>query len=342
MNGKIYMLNFLFIIYLGRTQAQENTNLLSVAFWNVENLFDTQNDSIVLDDDHTPDGSYHWTNKRYRKKIKQLSSIINQMDQIQKTSPDIIGLCEVENLEVLMDLNEKIDTNSYEIIHKNSPDRRGIDVALMYNSSKVIIQNYHYRSLKLYDSEQRRKYTRDQLLVKALALGSTIYILVNHWPSRSGGELRSKPYRRKAAELNLKLIDSIRRIDPDAIVVSMGDFNDNPTSDSFKHTLKTTRFKYLSSYNRLYNPMEILYKKGLGTLAYRGQWHLFDQFYITDNLLHSHSLRFYKALVIKPKMMITASGFYKGYPKRTFSGNTYLGGYSDHYPIIMYLYKNGS
>lgn len=339
MNGKLFRLTVILLLITRSLSAQNQTKLITVGFWNLENLFDIHNDSLVLDDERTPTGVYQWTERRYKKKLKNLASIIDQMDQIQQSAPDILGLCEVENLEVVQDLNNELTNSPYEIIHKDSPDRRGIDVCLLYNSNKVLVQNYSYHRLKLEDEEGRRIFTRDQLLVEVLIQNTKLFVIVNHWPSRSGGELRSKPYRIKAARLNLKLIDSIRVQYPDAALIAMGDFNDNPNSDSFKLQLKTSGTKYLSNWTKLYNPMEEIYNKGIGSLAYRGVWNLFDQFYISDHLLQQSAIRYYKAVVYKPKKMITTSGNYRGYPKRTYNGTSYLGGYSDHFPIIMYFYN---
>lgn len=339
MNDLFIKLSVFLILSVQSLNAQESIELISVAFWNVENLFDTVNDTLVIDDERTPKGIYKWTEKRFNKKLKNLASVIQQMDELQKKMPDILGLCEVENLEVVQQLNQTLKNSPYQIIHRDSPDRRGIDVCMLYNANKVSIQNFQYRSLKLYDQDQRRIFTRDQLVVETIISGSKLYFVINHWPSRSGGEQKSKPFRIKAAELNLKLIDSIRRNDPNAAIIAMGDFNDNPDSDSFKRTLKTSNSRHLSSKTKLYNPMEEIYKNGVGSLAYREQWNLFDQFYLTDNLNWNYPIQFYKAVVYKPKRMVTNTGIYKGYPIRSFSGTTYLGGYSDHYPILMYLYK---
>jgi len=339
MNDLFITLSVFLVFNFQSLTAQETIELISVAFWNVENLFDTVNDSIVLDDDRTPTGVYKWTEKRFNKKLRNLATVIEQMDELQKKVPDVLGLCEVENLEVVQQLNQTIKNSPYQIIHKDSPDRRGIDVCMLYNTNKVSIQNFQYRSLKLYDQDQRRIFTRDQLVVETIVSGSKLFFIINHWPSRSGGELKSKLYRIKAAELNLKLIDSIRKNKSNAAIIVMGDFNDNPDSDSLKRTLKTSNSKYLTSKTQLYNPMEELYNKGVGSLAYRGHWNLFDQFYITDNLNWNVPFQFYKAVVYKSKKMVTKSGPYRGYPRRSYTGTTYLGGYSDHYPIVMYLYK---
>lgn len=339
MNDTFIMFSVYILFTSQSLTAQEQIETISIAFWNVENLFDTVNDTLVVDDDRTPTGVYKWTEKRFNKKLRNLASVIQQMDELKKKVPDVLGMCEVENLEVVQRLNQSIKNSPYQIIHKDSPDRRGIDVCMLYNPDKAFIQNYHYRSLKLYNEDQRRIYTRDQLIVEALISGSKFFFIINHWPSRSGGEQKSKPYRIKAAELNLKLIDSIRKNEPNAAIIVMGDFNDNPDSDSLKRTLRTSNSKHLTSKTKLYNPMEELYNKGVGSLAYRGQWNLFDQFYISDNLNWNFPFQYYKAVVYKPKKMVTKSGPYRGYPIRSYTGTTYLGGYSDHYPILMYLYK---
>ena len=168
-----------------------------------------------------------------------------------------------------------------------------------------------------------------------------IYFIVNHWPSRSGGEARSKPFRRKAAELNKRIIDSIQNIDIDAKIISMGDFNDDPRDTSFKRVLRTKgKIKQLDSLS-LYNPMENLFRKGLGSLAYRDKWNLFDQFFFTSNLVDpkKSTYSFWKVGVFSPEYLKTSSGSYKGYPFRTYVGTTYQGGYADHFPVYLYLIK---
>ena len=325
-------------------QAQKTFKIKTVAFYNVENLFDTVNDTLVFDDERTAKGSYAWTPERYQKKIENISFVLSEIGKnLTKTSPDIIGLCEIEKRSVLEDLvkHKNLQNKDYGIIHKDSPDERGIDVALLYKKASFIPDSFKNHRLLLFKEDGYRDYTRDQLVVKGILDDEPVYFIVNHWPSRSGGEARSRPFRRKAAELNKRIIDSIQKIDLAAKIISMGDFNDDPRDVGFKKVLKTKgKIKQLDSIS-LYNPMEKLFRKGLGSLAYRDKWNLFDQFFFTSNLVDpkKNTYSFWKVGVFSPKYLRTSLGSYKGYPFRTYVGTTYQGGYSDHFPVYLYLIK---
>ncbi len=325
-------------------QVDKEYQLRSVAFYNVENLFDTINDPLTQDDARTPKGRYRWTKSRYDLKIKNLARVISQIGaDTRGTPPDIIGLCEVENSEVLQDLiaDSQLAPFRYRAIHLDGTDERGIETALLYKNDSFLPLTIKSIPLKLFNEKGFRDHTRDQLVVEGLLDTERFYFIVNHWPSRSGGELRSKPYRIQAARLNRKLIDSIQIRDPRAKIISMGDFNDNPLDDSFKKVLGTLSKRGEAQGKSLYNPMELLYRKGIGSLAYRDQWHLFDQFFMTAPLdtIDRSSYSFWKAFVFQSRNLSTSSGNYKGYPFRTFVGTTYQGGYSDHFPIGLFLIK---
>ena len=222
-------------------QEKKEYQIRTIAFYNLENLFDTTNDSLVFDDDRTPSGKDNWTEDRYWKKIENLSKVISDIGSDNNPSgPDILGVCEAENRTVLEDLinHPALQKKNYGIIHFDSPDERGIDVGLLYAKSSFIPISFVSRRLLLTNEEGFRDYTRDQLVVEGLLDNEKIYVIVNHWPSRSGGELRSRPYRLKAAELNRRIIDSLRYLDSNANIVSMGDFNDDPISPSIKKILK--------------------------------------------------------------------------------------------------------
>ena len=328
---------------------QKTYSLRTIAFYNLENLFDTIDQADVFDEDRTPKGKDRWTQKRFYHKIGQLAWVMSRLGAHKKHGPAILGVCEVENQEVLEILLEHplLSGANYEIIHHNAPDKRGIDVALLYQPKAFIVDSFNTHGLYLYDHLQRRKFTRDQLVVRGYLDGEAIWILVNHWPSRSGGAQRSKPYRIKAALLNLRIIDSIRAINPNAKIISMGDFNDGPTDTSFKKILQTQpppikgKKRKDPSYYQLLNPMEALYKKGIGSLAYRDQWSLFDQFYLSDNwfLSQENHYKFWRVNVFKHPKLITSKGRYKGYPFRSYSGGQYQGGFSDHFPIQLFVIK---
>lgn len=326
------------------SQNQSTFEIKTVAFYNVENLFDTHNDTLTFDDDRTPDGKDQWTLDRYHHKLNQLAKVLSEVGRtLSKTAPDIIGLCEVENKQVLEDLihHEQLLSQDYGIVHFDSPDERGIDVALLFKKSAFIPDTFDSRRLLLTNAEGYRDYTRDQLVVGGYLDDEYFYFIVNHWPSRSGGEARSRPNRIAAAQLNKRIIDSIQYANQDAKIISMGDFNDDPTNDSFKKILKTKGKKKDLDSLSLFNPMEQLFRKGIGSLAYRDKWNLFDQLYFTQNLIsiQKETYSYWKAAVFKPNYLVDSFGRYKGYPLRTYAGGSYIGGYSDHFPVYLYLLR---
>ncbi|PRX56678.1 hypothetical protein CLV81_0675 [Flagellimonas meridianipacifica] len=259
-----------------------------------------------------------------------------------ESAPDIIGLCEIENRKVLVDLveHQNLLAHDYGIVHFPSPDERGIDVALLYKKRSFLPTSFVSHRLMLLDELGERNYTRDQLVVSGVLDDEPIHFLVNHWPSRRGGEQKSRPNRIKAAQLNKRIIDSILNLDVDAKIISMGDFNDDPKNDSFKKVLKTKGNRKTLDSMELFNPMEKLYKQGIGSLAYRDKWNLFDQFFMTSNLIQRNKGYFlWQAGVYAPSYLRTTNGKYAGYPFRTYAGTTYQGGYSDHFPVYLLLLK---
>lgn len=324
-------------------QAQKRYTTRTIAFYNVENLFDTVNDSLIFDDDWTPKGKYRWTTERYLNKVAHIARVLSEIGaEVTQTSPDIIGLCEVENKQVLSNLvaHPNLRRGNYGMVHFDSPDERGIDVALLYKKAVFLPTSFASHRLLLYDEEGVRDYTRDQLVVGGLLDREQMYFIVNHWPSRSGGEARSRPHRIAAAKLNRNILDSLSRHDYGTSIISMGDLNDDPVDHSLKKILKTSG-RSTTTLGQLFNPMERLYRKGEGTLVYRDQWNLFDQFFFTSGLLQTveNRYRFWKAGIFRPNYLVVPEGKYKGYPFRTFSSGNYTGGYSDHFPVYMYLIR---
>ena len=325
-------------------QTSKTYTLRTIAFYNVENLFDTENDSLTFDDERTPEGSYHWTEERYQQKIEHISKVLSKIgEDTSKTSPDVIGLCEVENRKVVEDLvhHPNLRNKDYGIVHFDSPDARGIDVALLFKKSAFLPTSFKSHRLLLFDELGKRKYTRDQLVVGGMLDDEEFYFIVNHWPSRRGSAAKSKPNRIRAALLNKRIIDSVQRLNSNAKIICMGDLNDDPRDDSLKKILKTKdKAAQLDSIS-LFNPMEKLYKKGLGSLAYGDKWNLFDQFFMTPNMVHGdrQEYTYWKVGIYSPSYMKTPEGKYKGYPFRSYSGGSYTGGYSDHFPVYLYLIK---
>ena len=343
----IVMCSFTFILAFGSVAAQNSKHykIHTVAFYNVENLFDTINDPNKYDEKSPMMEIKNNRSAIYKKKVANMASVISQIGASKsKNTPAIIGLAEVENRAVVEDLanDPHLVSKDYGIVHFDSPDARGIDVALMYQKALFTPVSTSTHELELFDSEtNNRIYTRDQLLVSGYLGGDLIHILVNHWPSRRGGEAKSRSKREAAARLNKHLIDSLQANDPYAKILSMGDFNDDPTNSSLKKILKTKKNKSSVSLKGLYNPMERILKKGGGSNAYRDVWFLFDQIFMSKPLLKKDNsgYRLYRAGVFNAPFLINKEGRYKGYPFRSFSYGKFLNGYSDHFPVYVHLIK---
>ncbi|QVY65132.1 endonuclease/exonuclease/phosphatase family protein [Polaribacter sp. Q13] len=318
------------------SSSKRSKDILTVGFYNVENLFDTVNDPKTFDDDFTTNGKNHWNNKRYRDKIKKLGSVISQLGAEKSYNvPAIVGLVEVENAKVVKDLvNSKyLKKYHYGFVHYNSPDERGIDVALLYNKQIFELIDSEHFPLYLEDEKGERDYTRDILVVSGNLNGELVHILVNHWPSRSEGVDVSEPKRIAAAKLARVIIEGIQANNFDAKIIIMGDFNDDPTNKSVKEFLMT---------DDLFNPMEkILDRDAVGSLTYEGKWNLFDQIIITKNFLDKKKGRLYfkHAEVFNKKWLKIFKGKLKGSPFRTYIGPWYQGGFSDHFPVYAFFKK---
>ncbi len=324
------------------TVNKQNTRVAvrCVAFYNIENLFDTINDPNTNDDDFTPDGKYQWTYERYQEKLNNLSYAISKIGNKQNVKPAIIGLAEVENRGVLEDLvkTENLKSSNYRIVHYDSPDRRGIDVALLYNPS--LFKVHYTKTYTLVVPEREDFYTRDQLIVSGVLGGDTIDIIVVHWPSRLGGAA-SVPLRRAAADLTRNIADSVLQSRENAKLIVMGDFNDDPTDNSIVEGVRAIGKKKKLTEGDLYNPFNEIFKKGIGTLAYQGKWNLFDQFFLSQSFLESESKswKFHSAFVFNESFLIQDSGKFAGYSFRSYAGGSYMGGYSDHFPTYILLVK---
>ena len=343
-----YILGLLLAIISLNTIAQEKRNfkIHTIAFYNVENLFDTIND-INKNDEASPIMEIKFNRSEiYKKKVKNMASVIADIgsDLVNK-SPSIVGLSEVENRNVIEDLlnNKHLSNKNYDIVHYDSPDERGIDVGLIYNKDVFKVNSTKSHELIIYDNKSsKRNYTRDQLVVSGLLDNELIHLIVNHWPSRSGGEERSRAGRMAAAELNKKIIDSLQNKYKNAKIITMGDFNDDPHDDSMKKILNAKKYIEDVKTNGIYNPMEvILSDQGIGSNAYRDVWQLFDQILVTEPFLNKKydSYQFYKAGIFNKSYLINKAGRYKGYPFRSFSWGSFTGGYSDHLPPYIYLIK---
>ncbi|NQX86270.1 MAG: endonuclease/exonuclease/phosphatase family protein [Flavobacteriaceae bacterium] len=329
-------------------QEKRKFKIHTIAFYNVENLFDPLDDPNKLDE-RSPIMEMSFDRENiYKKKVNNMARVISEIGaDISRNAPAIIGICEVENRKVVDDLanDDNLVKKDYGIVHFDSPDARGIDVALMYQKSLFVPIDASKHALKIYDdSSKERIYTRDQLLVSGQLEGELIHIIVNHWPSRRGGEARSRPKRVAAAKLNKRIIDSLQAINPYAKIFTMGDLNDNPTNTSVKKILNAKKDKEDVQLKGIYNPMEAFFKKGLGSNAYRDAWSLFDQIMITEPLLEKEysSFRFYKAGIYNAHYLTNKKGRYKGYPLRSFANGSFTNGFSDHFPVYVHIIKEVS
>ena len=314
--------------------------VLTIAFYNVENLFDTKNNPTGYDINSVPNKN-NWTKATYNAKLKNIAKVISEIGaDVTGIAPAIIGLNEIENREVLEDLirQKPLLREKYGIIHFNSPDNRGLDVALLYKKKFFTPTNYKAHELIIFDNNNpaNRIFTRDQLVVSGLLDGEKMHFIVNHWPSRIDNKIQLA-----AAKLNRKIIDSILSREPMAKIITMGDLNINPTSSSIKNILKTKSKRDNVSRKQLFNPMEVFFNNGLGTFAWRDRWYLFDQMILSSELTKKDytSYRYYKGGIFNKSYLANSKGQYKGYPFNSFRDGFFTGGYSDHFPVFLYLVK---
>ena len=313
-----------------------------VGFYNLENLFDTIDDPNKNDEEFLPQGANQWNTEKYLSKLHNMAYAISTIGI--DWSPDgvaVLGLSEMENRTVLEDLvaQPELKSRNYQIVHYDSPDRRGVDVGLIYNPKYFrLTSSKSYRTVVPNDPEF---ITRDQLLVSGLFDGEPMHFIVMHWPSRAGGEKRSMPGRVAAAELCRHIADSIMRSDPNAKIVMMGDFNDYPDNKTVTEHLRASgNMKDLRD-GEFYNAMYDLHKKGIGTNYYRDVPGVLDQMILTPALLPNgyDSYQFKNAKVHNKEFLKQHGGKYNGYPFRTFGSGVWMGGYSDHFPVYVILLK---
>lgn len=308
----------------------------AIAFYNVENLFDTINDPITKDDDFTPEGRMKWTEARYQKKLNNIAKVISSINGNE--IPDMVGFAEVENRTVLEDLikTEFLKTTHYKIVHEESPDIRGIDVGLIYNSDHFKYLKHQKIPIKLNTGYK----VRDILYIKGILDNTdTLHVFVNHWKSMLGGQEKTEPQRMQCAQKLKHTIDSILSVNGNSKILVMGDFNETPTDKSIHETLKANNTNEPGS---LYDLMLPLSKEGLGTHNYRGNWSVLDQIIISNNLLNNHKgfvVSEGKGHIFSADWITYTSKNGNKSPNRTYGGPNYYGGYSDHYPVYVILEK---
>ena len=336
------MKNLVLFILLITSASFSQTDTIYVAFWNLENLFDVVDDPGKEDEEFLPSGTKEWTEERLDKKMYNLSRVIRSMNN--NKGPDILGVCEVEHQHLLDTLTSKfLSDKNYKTAYLEAPDNRGIDNGLIYNSDLFSLVSVKGDTVKLDDGYPTRLVLSAALLTQEK---DTLYVYVNHWPSRRGGEAESEPNRINAAETLRKAVDKNFSANPDARVIILGDFNDEPGNLSLVSHLRATPFYCDSSECYDFIMLELLnisypaYADGLGSYKYRDDWNMLDQIIISSSLLYDESFHYIcdSFEVYKPYILLTRSGKFEGTAFPTYGGKRYLGGYSDHFPVVAKFY----
>lgn len=333
---KIYKFVFLLLFILNTACANQNSSkTLFVANWNVENLFDTVDDPGKADEEFLPGSPRRWTENRLEVKLNHLAKVIKFMNDFE--GPDILGLEEVEHKSLLNRLiNSYLNEKNYQAVEFESPDKRGIDCALIYNA----------RKLKLIASEPLKidlpggKTTRDILHAEFLLNGKIkLHVFVNHWPSRREGLKKTEPKRIAAATVLKKNVEKILSANKNSKIFILGDFNDLPSNISISKVLGAKPFycknESATTDTGLYNLSYELFQQGKGTYKYKTHWNMLDQIIVSGSIIKNGEIRYEcnSFQIIKPVYMITKSSRHKGKPKPTYGGRKYLGGFADHFPV---------
>lgn len=327
---------FVFLLCEYTTAWGESNETIRIVSYNIENLFDCENDPNTDDDSFTPDGDHNWTEGKYKNKLNNLSRAITAAGGWK--IPAIIGLCEVENDKVLTDLfqHTQLKIHGYKFVHKDSPDQRGVDVALAYLPDQFRLINEEFHPVKIIEGRP----TRDILHATGiLTNGDTLHVFVNHWPSRYGGELESESKRFSAADILRDVTDSLLNINEPNIII-MGDFNDYPYNASIKQHLCVEKPSREPLHDVLYNLCEQFSERGdVGSHKFDGQWGMLDQFIVSGSMLdkfsNTHTSESDVNICLE-KFLLKEDKTGEA-PKRSFLGTFYAYGYSDHLPIYIDL-----
>jgi predicted extracellular nuclease len=338
--NKLYLILFINLIFLSSlSHAQSKDDTLFIAFWNLENLFDTIDDTEKNDEQFLPDGDKEWTDERLDIKLNHLAKVIRSMNN--SNGPDLLGVCEVEHQSMLDSLIARyLNDFNYKIAYVESPDKRGIDNGLIYNSNIFELLSVKGDIVNLKDNWPTRPIVNVKLIYKSV---DTLSVYINHWPSRSRGREESEPNRIAAASTLRNSVDEDFTKNPNAKIIVFGDFNDEPTNISVIETLNANTFKcdslsaeyLINTKGELFNTSYQAYEDGLGTYKYRDDWNMLDQIIISGDLITNPDFYYFcnSFSIYKPYFMVTQSGNYTGTAFPTYGGSRYLGGYSDHFPV---------
>ncbi len=309
------------------------TQHISIAFYNLENFFDTYNDPHTADDPFTPKGLMHWVKKRFQRKSKKIAYTITQIGLGEMHEPPLfIGLAEVENKRVLKQLVHQkfLRPYAYDYVHFDSGDRRGMDVALLFRKDLAQVLESKAYPLILYNNAGKPYRTRDILYVKVQVSGEIWHVFINHWPSRREGDFESDFKRQEAADKLSELIDYVYYEQPDAKFVILGDFNTDPDDPHLCTLVDKKQFL---------NPALSLFQQNKGSLNHHGDWHLFDQIILSANFKHQAGFQLETFGIFNHEYLKIWHGKQKGHPYRTYKGRFYQGGYSDHFPVYAVFRK---
>ncbi|HZL10751.1 MAG TPA: endonuclease/exonuclease/phosphatase family protein [Prolixibacteraceae bacterium] len=313
------------------TEKRTLRNEYTVVSYNVENLFDTVDDPTIPDEEFLPESDKEWTAERYQKKLNDLAEVISEVNP--KELPEIVGLVEVENQTVLEDLIHTAKLNNqYAIIHEESPDYRGIDVALIYR--KDAFTEVMHEVLAVTFPEDPDFKTRDILYVTGKIRNKTVHLFVNHWPSRIGGDEKTEPKRVLAASVLKNKVDQVLSLDPNARIIIMGDMNDEPANKSLEQILGAQSPDSGATLVNLMMPDDLLQ---LGTYSYKGNWNMLDNLVVSGNLISGKRMQVegHKGFVFSQDWMIYTSSKGDQSPNRTYVGKKYVAGVSDHFPVYF-------
>lgn len=310
-------------------------DMQTVAFYNIENLFDLVNNKRTNDNDFLPGSVKNWTPKRYDNKLRKIGYAISNIGRRETGKhPALVGLAEVENAKVLEDLlvSKHLEACNYDYVHFDSLDERGIDVAMLYDTNVFEVLHTETFTITLTDEDGSPDYTRDILLVSGILDDEKVHIIVNHWSSRREGQLETEFKRLASSEKVSEVISSLKSENEAAKIMVLGDFNDTPQNDSLKR---------LTDEFGLFNPFETLRSFTRGTVKHKRQWFIFDQILISTNYFKSSKdeFEFFKADIFDEAFLKLFNGPFKGAPFRTYVGKKYKGGYSDHFPVYAILKK---
>ncbi|GHU93573.1 endonuclease [Bacteroidia bacterium] len=340
---KIVFFLLLFVGLEGIVAAQKPAyKYEAVGFYNLENLYDTISDDND-DKKFLPDGANHWTGERYRHKLKNMAHAISQIAvDVLPSGLTVLGVSEVENKRVLEDLvaTPPINKKKWGIVHYDSPDARGVDVALLYQKTRFEVISSRQVPFNIANNPTFK--SRDQLVVTGKLDGEVMHFIVVHWPSRYGGEERSRELRMAAAQLTMRIVDSLYKSDINAKIIIMGDFNDDPDNPSLASVMNAKEKPEEVEKRGLFNSTYKLFREGKGSLAYDDRWNMFDQQILSEPFMRKDfsGYQFHTAHVFDANFLKTDEGRYKNYPFRTFVGSVWQGGYSDHFPSYVVLIKN--